>query len=283
MASVGITLDYEIYDGMSLTFKAPCDCTNVDSLHIIYEDTLSSGSVTKAKIFNFKDANGNILTGVGNLFSAGSYVKVVLDTVNNFAYIQNADTNAYLEGEFDKKVSKSGDTMAGDLHIKNAAPGIYTDNSNTGHSLRTFNSDKEYGGFWDAGGGSAIMSYNFVTKKIENMPLDFQKIGYRDADVTLYSGAPATISGYKLQENNFMNACLFRGIVKTTAKLTKGTGQNLLVVPDSLAPGSYYALSCYCTAGKLDAVCNTSGNIRVHPHEDIASGSTIYITGFWFI
>jgi hypothetical protein len=283
MASVGIVLDYEIYDGMSLTFKAPCDCTNVDSLNIIYEDTLSSGSITKAKIFNFKDANGNILTGVGNLFSAGSYVKVVLDTVNNFAFIQNADTNAYLEGEFDKKVSKSGDTMDGNLMISNSAPGYYLKNDSTGTIISMFNSDLRYGGLWDTVGNSSVLSYNFETKKIEKLPLDFQKIGYSDADVTLYSGAPATISGYKLQKNDFMNACLFRGIVKTTAKLTKGTGQNLLVVPDSLVPGSYYALSCYCTAGKLDAVINTSGNVRVHPHEDIASGSTIYISGFWFI
>ena len=38
------------------------------------------------------------MTGLGKLFAAGAYVKVILDVTNGYAYIQNADTNAYLEG-----------------------------------------------------------------------------------------------------------------------------------------------------------------------------------------
>jgi hypothetical protein len=56
-----------------------------------------------SKEFVFKDAHGNVLTGLGNLFSTGAYVKAILDITNGYAYLQNADTNAYLEGKFDSK------------------------------------------------------------------------------------------------------------------------------------------------------------------------------------
>lgn len=84
MATIKLTVD-SVADGQSLTFKAPCDCTAVTGITI--------GSTT----YTFKDAHGNDLSGMGNLFLTGAYVKVVLDTTNNYAYIQNADTNKYLE------------------------------------------------------------------------------------------------------------------------------------------------------------------------------------------
>lgn len=84
MATIKLTVD-SVVDGQSLTFKAPCDCTAVTGITI--------GSTT----YTFKDAHGNDLSGMGNLFLTGAYVKVVLDTTNNYAYIQNADTNKYLE------------------------------------------------------------------------------------------------------------------------------------------------------------------------------------------
>lgn len=84
MATIKLTVD-SVVDGQSLTFKAPCDCTAVTGITI--------GSTT----YTFKDAHGNDLNGMGNLFLTGAYVKVVLDTTNHYAYIQNADTNKYLE------------------------------------------------------------------------------------------------------------------------------------------------------------------------------------------
>jgi hypothetical protein len=46
-----------------------------------------------------KDTHGNNLTGLGNLFSQGAYVSVVLNTEEQVAYLQNAATNGYLEGK----------------------------------------------------------------------------------------------------------------------------------------------------------------------------------------
>lgn len=117
MANVRVDLDHPILDGESVTFKAPCDCTAVTGLIVYYPSVNEEATTTVSKTFVFKDAHGNNLAGIGNLFMIGAYVKVVLDTTNNCAYIQNADTNAYIEGQLDNKVSKSGDTMTGTLAV----------------------------------------------------------------------------------------------------------------------------------------------------------------------
>ena len=44
----------------------------------------------------FRDSHGNDLTGIGNLFDKDSYVKVIVDANNGYAYLQNAATNGYL-------------------------------------------------------------------------------------------------------------------------------------------------------------------------------------------
>ena len=93
MANIRVDLDHPICDGESVTFKAPCDCTAVTGVIVYYP----TSNATASKTFVFKDAHGNTLTGVGNLFMTGAYVKVVLDTTNGYAYVQNADTNKYLE------------------------------------------------------------------------------------------------------------------------------------------------------------------------------------------
>ena len=98
MANIRVDVDYTLIDGQPLTFKAPCGFGTVNGLKIYYPE----GETTSSKVFTFRDTHGNTLTGT-NLFVEGTYVKVLLDTVNNYAYPQNADTNAYLEGRFDEK------------------------------------------------------------------------------------------------------------------------------------------------------------------------------------
>ena len=100
MSSIKIELGSPIIDGMPLSFRAPCNCNAVTGLKVCYRDD----EVTDFIFCTFADAHGNDLTGLGNLFAAGAMVRVVLDTVNEKAYIQNADTNAYLEGKFATKL-----------------------------------------------------------------------------------------------------------------------------------------------------------------------------------
>ena len=101
MAKIKITVDGTLVDGHRVTFKAPCDCTNVESLNVYYIEN----NKQKNKLFTMKDSHGNSLTGIGNLFAEGAYVHAILDIVNGFAYLQNADTNSYLE----EKIALIGD------------------------------------------------------------------------------------------------------------------------------------------------------------------------------
>lgn len=100
MANIKITLQHPIFDGAEVKFKAPCDCTAVDGLAIEYPNATEDSVVNETKTFVFKDAHGNTLAGVGNLFMAGAVVKAILDIENAAAYLQNADTNGYIEAKF---------------------------------------------------------------------------------------------------------------------------------------------------------------------------------------
>ena len=106
MADIRIDLKNGLLNGQSVVFEAPCNCTEVTGLVAYYHD----GTAIKSKNFSFKDAHGENVAGLGNLFGQGSYVKAVLDTTKGFAYIQNADTNSYIEGRFDELNSEIEDT-----------------------------------------------------------------------------------------------------------------------------------------------------------------------------
>ena len=121
MANVKVTLDYQINDGMSLTFKAPCDCTEVTGLKVYYPSLTDETSTQTSHTFTFKDAHGNDLTNIGNLFTTNAYVKVVLDTTNGYAYIQNADTNGYLEKSLSNKAPIASPTFTGSPKAPTAA------------------------------------------------------------------------------------------------------------------------------------------------------------------
>lgn len=94
MANIKITVDGPLMDGHKVTFKAPCNCSIVEKLKVCYVEN----GEPKDRLFTMKDSHGNDLTGLGNLFSEGAYVNVVLDTNYGNAYLQNAGTNSYFEG-----------------------------------------------------------------------------------------------------------------------------------------------------------------------------------------
>jgi hypothetical protein len=98
MANIRIDVDGILMDGHNVTFKAPCDCTAIDGLKVYY---IKDGT-QKSMVFTMKDTHGNDLAGLGNLFAKDAYVKAILNTTDKVAYIQNADTNGYLEGRFEE-------------------------------------------------------------------------------------------------------------------------------------------------------------------------------------
>ena len=97
MASIQVSVNFTLTDGSEITFKAPCNASEVTGFTVYYPNT---NGVKVSQSFLFKDAHGNNLADINNLFASGALVKVVLDVTNNDVYIQNADTNAYLEGKF---------------------------------------------------------------------------------------------------------------------------------------------------------------------------------------
>lgn len=99
MALIKLEIDYPIQNGSSVTFKAPCDSTEVTGIKVYYPNITESEVTTVSKTFAFMDCHLNALTSLGNLFTTGAYLKAILDVTNGYAFIQNADTNAYLEGK----------------------------------------------------------------------------------------------------------------------------------------------------------------------------------------
>ena len=97
MSKIRIDLETALINGQPLTFQSPADCSQITGLIVYYPE----GNGTTSKDFKFVDAHGvDVGSGTISLFAENVLVKVVLDTDQGKAYVQNADTNAYLEGRF---------------------------------------------------------------------------------------------------------------------------------------------------------------------------------------
>ena len=118
MAKIRIDLTEPLLDGMDIKFKAPCDCTAITGM-IVYYPTEEDG--VESQSFVFKDTNANVITGIGNLFVKDTYVKVMVDTTNGVAYLQNAGTNSYIERELREHIQE---ITAGGTGAANGAEGL---------------------------------------------------------------------------------------------------------------------------------------------------------------
>ena len=107
MPNIRVDSSITIYSGQPLTFRSPVDCSQITGLIVYYPD----GESTVSRVFQFADSHGNNV-GDLDLFSENVVVKVILDLASNCAFVQNADTNAYLESKFSEI----------DEAIKNATP-----------------------------------------------------------------------------------------------------------------------------------------------------------------
>ena len=99
MAVIKLEIDYPIQDGSTITFKAPCDSTEVTGIKVYYPNITESEVTTVNKTFAFKDCHLNTVSSLGNLFTTGAYLKAILDVTNGYAFVQNQDTNGYLEAK----------------------------------------------------------------------------------------------------------------------------------------------------------------------------------------
>lgn len=94
--NIRVDLETPIKDGTEVVFRSPVDCSQITGLIVYYWDNGSTAS----KEFALADAHGNNVGDIDHLFAENVVVKVILDLTTNMAFVQNADTNAYLEGRF---------------------------------------------------------------------------------------------------------------------------------------------------------------------------------------
>ena len=100
--NIRVDLEMPIRDGTEVVFRSPVDCSQVTGLIVYYKE---SGNTT-SKEFAFADAHGNNVGDIDHLFAENVVVKVILDVTTSMAFVQNADTNAYLEWRFRDTIDK---------------------------------------------------------------------------------------------------------------------------------------------------------------------------------
>lgn len=131
MPNIRIDLGNPVYTGQTLIFKSPADCSQVTGLKVYYPE----GGSTVSKTFQFADAHGNNVGSV-SLFAENVLVKIIMDTEFNRAYVQNADTNKYIEENFVKITNASSHNHpasainSGTLSIAQGGTGKATHTSN---------------------------------------------------------------------------------------------------------------------------------------------------------
>ena len=117
--NIRVDLKTNIADGSEVVFRSPADCSQVTGL-VIYH----TGGKTE---FAFADAHGNNVGDIDHLFAENAVVKVILDVTAGMAFVQNADTNAYIERTFVKSVNGINPDSDGNVEIEvgGKGSGIY--------------------------------------------------------------------------------------------------------------------------------------------------------------
>lgn len=108
--NIRVDLEAPITDGREVVFRSPVDCSQVTGLKVYH-----SG---ECKEFAFADAHGNNVGDIPHLFAENVVVKVILDVTTGMAFVQNADTNAYIERTFVKTVNGVGPDANGNVMVE---------------------------------------------------------------------------------------------------------------------------------------------------------------------
>lgn len=131
MANIRIDLNYAIKDGTKVVFRSPCDCTEITGMIVYYVED----GVQTSKEFTLADAHGENVGDIPNLFASDAVVKVILDVTHGMAFVQNADTNAYIERTFVKTVNGIAPDENGnvELGVETATPDWNAAEGEPGH------------------------------------------------------------------------------------------------------------------------------------------------------
>ena len=107
--NIVVDFNYPIKDGTEVKFRSPVDCSQVTGLKVNHPN----GS----QEFALADAHGNDVGQIDHLFAEDVVVKVILDVTTGMAFVQNADTNAYIESTFIKTVNGTKPDKNGNVNV----------------------------------------------------------------------------------------------------------------------------------------------------------------------
>lgn len=119
--NIRVDLNYPIQDGTEVVFRSPVDCSQVTGLKVYYDNGNASQE------FVLADAHGNNVGDIDHLFAEDVVVKVILDVTKGMAFVQNADTNAYIESTFIKTVNGVRPDKNGNVNVAGGGGGGITE------------------------------------------------------------------------------------------------------------------------------------------------------------
>lgn len=113
--NIRVDLNTTIKDGTEVVFRSPVDCSAVTGLKVYY---LRDDGNTAFQEFALADAHGNNVGDIDHLFAENVVVKVILDVTTGMAFVQNADTNAYIERTFIKTINGVAPDKKGNVVVE---------------------------------------------------------------------------------------------------------------------------------------------------------------------
>lgn len=200
--NIRIDLNHAPLDGETISFKAPCNASEVSGLIIYYKN---ESNLSVSKEFTLSDAHGGNIGVLDNIFAKGAIVKVIIDTDANNAFVQNPDTNTYLEGKLAEKYSPNNKPSPADIGAaKLQSPNDMLHNGNeftfipAGHSGELYINHRTASGatdgnisnyhFCDGKGGEATLIANYFKGKFQGK--DARPI-YNNEEVAMLSDVPS--------------------------------------------------------------------------------------------
>ena len=132
MANIRVDLNGTIKDGSAIMFRSPADCSAITGLIVYY---VAEDGAAAYKEFVLADAHGHNVGDIDHLFAENVVVKVILDVTAGMAYVQNADTNAYIERTFIKSINGVAPDENGNVAVLGDSGSISVTDIPGGHRI----------------------------------------------------------------------------------------------------------------------------------------------------
>jgi hypothetical protein len=132
-------------------------------------------------------------------------------------------------------------------------------------------------GLWDDVNEVAILRYNADQKKITSIAIDGSLL---ETTGTVTGSANVTMGANTIKYNPFANVVFIRLGCSTKVAFSANTNYAIGTVSSDFAPSALHPLN---TAAQNGTAWINGGSIYFRPFANIASGTNIYISGFWMM